>query len=508
MARVSDLRTMKQFPFSNLGIVICISSLALCKPARAQMPSVSPNGSPMSQSTSPPPASQPYGSNSNATATSGTQSPFYGSVPEGKASPYVLSLSIKDAMERGLRNNLGLLLESDNTLEARGEKWKELSALLPNVNATITESVAQIDLAAEGFRFATPGIPKIIGPIGIFQAQTNFSQSIFDLHLLDRNRGASANQRSAQFNYKDARELVVLAVGNSYLQTLSATARVQTLQAQVQTAQALYGKSVDQQNAGVIPAINSLRARVELQSQQQQLIVARNNYAKQKLMLARIIGLPPGQEFILSDQVPYAPLAQMTMGEALRRAYASRSDYQAAVQRVRGAEYFRNAATAEHYPSLNLAGDYGDAGIRPGSSHGVFQVGATLEIPIFAGGRSHADALEAEASLRQSKQQLDNLRAQIDYEVRVALLDLAAAADQVEVARSSVDLSSQTLNQSRDRFAAGVADNLEVIQAQEAVAAANENYISSLYAHNVAKISLARAIGFAEKGVKEYLQSK
>jgi outer membrane protein TolC len=411
-------------------------------------------------------------------------------------------------MERGLRNNLGLLIESDNTLEARGEKWKELSALLPNVNATITESVAQIDLAAQGFRFGTPGIPKIIGPIGIFQAQANFSQSVFDLHLLDRRRGASSNERAAQFNYKDARELVVLAVGNSYLKTLSSAARVETSQAQVQTAQALYGKSVDQQNAGVIPAIDSLRARVEFQSQQQQLIVARNNYAKQKLNLARIIGLPPGQEFILTDQVPYAPLAQMTLEEALRRAYASRSDYQAATQRVRGAEYFRNAATAEHYPSLGLAGDYGDAGIRPGSSHGVFQVGATLEIPIFAGGRSHADALQAEASLRQSRQQLDNLRAQIDYEVRTSLLDLAAAADQVEVARSSVDLSNQTLNQARDRFAAGVADNLEVIQAQEAVAMTNEDYISSLYAHNVAKISLARAIGFAEEGVREYLQSK
>ncbi len=411
-------------------------------------------------------------------------------------------------MERGLRNNLGLLLQSDATLQARGEKWKELSALLPNVSAAVTESVAQIDLAAQGFRFNTPGIPKIVGPIGIFQAEGIFSQSIFDMHLIDRKRAASANERAAQFNYKDARELVVLAVGNAYLQTLSAAARVETLQAQVQTSQALYGKSVDQQNAGIIPAIDSLRARVELQSQQQQLIVARNNYAKQKLLLARIVGLPPGQEYLLSDTVPYAPLAQLTIDEALRRAYASRADYQSAIQRVRGAQYFRNAATAEHYPSLALAGDYGDAGIRPGSSHGVFQVGATLSIPIFAGGRAHADALEAEASLRQSRQQLENLRTQIDYEVRSALLDLAAAADQVEVARSSVELSNQTLNQARDRFAAGVADNLDVVQAQETVTASNENYISSLYAHNVAKISLARAIGFAEEGVRQYLQSK
>ena len=501
---------MKRSPVFNSGIVTYMLALGFIFSPRAsaQGPSTGPNGSGSASSSSAGESESYSGSPSSQNVNSNGQSSFYGSVPDGKASPYVLSLSIKDAMQRGLRNNLGLLLGSDNTLQARGEKWKELSARLPNVNATVTESVAQIDLAAEGFRFGVPGIPRVIGPIGIFQAQANLSQSIFDLHLLDRNRGASANERAAQFNYKDARELVVLAVGNAYLQILSSTARVETAHSQVETAQALYTKSVDQQNAGVIPAIDSLRARVELQNQQQQLILARNDYAKRKLMLARIIGLPPGQEFILSDTVPYAPLAQMTIEEALKRAYASRSDYQAAAQRVRGAEYFRNAATAEHYPSLGIAGDYGDAGIRPGSSHGVFEFGATLEIPIFAGGRAHADALEAEATLRQSRQQLENLRAQIDYEVRTALLDLAAAADQVEVARSSVDLSSQTLNQARDRFAAGVADNLEVIQAQEAVAATNENYISSLYAHNVAKISLARAIGFAEEGVRDYLKSK
>jgi outer membrane protein TolC len=138
----------------------------------------------------------------------------------------------------------------------------------------------------------------------------------------------------------------------------------------------------------------------------------------------------------------------------------------------------------------------------------VFDVGATLAIPIFAGGRAHADVLQAEATLRQSKQQLESLRGQIDYDVRAALLDLNSAADQVEVARQSLDLANQTLEQARDRFTAGVTDNLEVVQAQESVASANENLISSLYAHNVAKISLARAIGFAEEGVRQYLESK
>jgi outer membrane protein TolC len=225
-------------------------------------------------------------------------------------------------------------------------------------------------------------------------------------------------------------------------------------------------------------------------------------------LLARTIGLATGQEFTLTERVPYEPLAAIGINEALTRAYSSRADYQAARLQVEGAERFRSAATAEHLPSIDFAGNYGAAGVNAGNSHGVFQAGATLSIPIFAGGRARADALEAESTLRQSRQQLDNLRGQIDYDVRAALLDLAAATDQVNVARSSLDLANQTLEQARDRFTAGVADNLEVVQAQESVASANENYISSLYAHNLAKLSLARAIGFAEQGVKQYLESK
>jgi outer membrane protein TolC len=436
------------------------------------------------------------------------QSPFQSSVPEAKATPGVLQLSFKDAMDRALRNNLGLLLASDNSLAARGAKWQELSHLLPNVSAGVTQSAQQIDLAALGIRFNFPGIPSVIGPIGVFDARASATAPLFDWHYLQRERGARANESAARYKYNDARELVVLSAGNEYLLTIAAAARVDAAQAQVEAAQALYNKAHDQQTAGLVPAIDALRARVELQTRQQQLIVARNNYAKQKLQFARTIGLATGQEFNLTDRAPYEPLAPMSIEEALRRAYSSRADYQAARLQVESAERFRSAATAEHFPSLEFAGNYGAAGVNLGDSHGVFQVGATLAIPIFAGGRAHADALEAEATLRQSRQQLENLRAQIDYDVRSALLDLAAAAEQVEVARSSLDLASQTLDQARDRFTAGVADNLEVVQAQESVASANEAYITSLYAHNVAKILLARAIGFTEQGVKQYLESK
>jgi len=436
----------------------------------------------------------------------GGQSPFMGSVADGKATTEVLRLSFKDAIDQGLKNNLGVLLQSDSTLAARGQKWKELSGLLPNLTSGLSENVAQTNLQAEGLRF--PGFPKIIGPYGFFDVRAYLTQSLFDLHAFDRERGAADSERAAQYSYKNARELVVLAVGNAYLVTLAGAARVETTQAQVQTAQALYDKAADQQKAGVIPAIDALRARVELQARQQQWIAARNDYAKQKLQLARVIGLPPGQEFALTDKAPYQPLAAMGVEQDLQRAYASRSDYQAAVQQLRAAQHFRQAASAEYFPTLNFAGDYGDVGVTPDNSHGTFDASGTLRIPIFQGGKVHADVLQAEATLRQTQQQLEDLRGQIDYEVRSALLDLASAADQVEVARSSVDLAQQTLDQAKDRFAAGVTDNLEVVQAQEAVAAANESYISSLYAHNVAKVSLARAIGYAEEGVKLYLQNR
>lgn len=434
------------------------------------------------------------------------QNPFGGSVPEGKATAEALPLSFKEAIDRGLRTNLGILLQSDNVTSARSERWRELSELLPNVNASVSETVAQQDLAAFGFRF--PGIPMVIGPYNYFDARASVSQSLFDLHAIHRVRGASANEKAAQHTYKDARDMVVLAVGNLYLLTLSSAARVDTAQAQVDTGLAIYNKSADQQKAGVIPAIDALRAQVELQARRQQLIVARNNLAKQKLALARAIGLPAGQEFALTDQAPYEPLTAMGLEESLKRAYVSRSDYQAALQQVRAAEYFRKAASEERLPSVDVDADYGDLGVNPAQSHGTFQVTGTIRIPIFQGGKTRADELQADANLKQSQAVLDDLRGRIDAEVRDALLDLNAAAEQVEVARSSVDLANRTVAQARDRFAAGVTGSLEVVQAQEALAAANESYISSLYAHNVAKVALARSIGFAEEGVKQYLMRK
>ena len=446
----------------------------------------------------------------------GQQNPFLGSAPEGKATAEVLQIDFKEAIDRGLRNNLGLLLASDQTETARGERWKELSELLPNLSARVMENVQTQSLAALGFNklfplLSAPGasaasLPRLVPAFNYFDARASLSQSIFNFRNLERERSASESLKAAQFSYKDAREMVVLAVGNSYLQAIAAGARVETTEAQVKSAQALYDKAADQQKAGLSPAIDALRSQVELQTRQQQLIVARNDLAKLKLSVARIIGLAPGQEFVLTEKAPYEALAPLPLDTYLQHAYSSRADYQAAIAKVRAAELSRRAATAGHYPTVDVNANLGDIGVTPSQSNGTWQVNGGINIPIFAGNRTHSDVLEADAQLKQVRSQLGDLRGRIDYEVRTALLDLNAAADQVAVARSSVDLAEQALTQSQDRFTAGVADNLEVVQAQEAVASAHESYIQSLYFHNLSKVELAYAIGDAEHGVRQYLK--
>jgi outer membrane protein TolC len=443
-------------------------------------------------------------------AIPGTQgvSSFAGSVP-AKAVPGVLPLSLQDAINRGLKQNLGLLLSSADIRSARGQRWEQLSALLPHVTAAPYVDVSQINLKELGLTFTFPGvnIPSSIR-FSYFDARVSVDQSLFDWKSINNERAANQALKSAQYTYKDARDLVVLAVGYTYLQAIADEARIQTAEAQVKTAQALYDQASDQVTAGTSPAIDGLRAKVELQTRQQQLIQAKNNFAIQKLTVARVIGLAPGQEFEFTDKSPYQPFEGITVDEALKRAYASRSDYQAAMTDMRAAEFSRKAAVAGYFPSLSFNADYGAGGSHPSTATQLFDVRGTLTIPIFQGGSVHGQVLQADARLEQSRERRENLRAQIDSDVRTALLNLQSSADQVNVARSNINLAEETLAQSRDRFTAGVTDTVEVVQSQQAVASAHEQYISSLYSYNFAKISLARAVGVAEDAVKEYFKEK
>ena len=437
------------------------------------------------------------------------QNPVFGSMPDAKPTPGVLPLTFSDAIERALRQNLAGLLSEYNTIEARGQKWQQLSDLLPNVSADVQEANQKVSLEAEGFTGKLlPGIPRVLGPFSYFDVRASATQRVFDWKAIQKYRSSVIGESVSQHNLQDARDLIVLATGNAYLQAIAGAARVETAQAQVETAQALYKKAVAQQQAGVAPAIDTLRAQVEYQTRQQQLIAATNDYAKQKISLARVIGLATGQEFELADKAPYQAFPIPDLETSLQRAYSLRSDYKAARDRLVAAQLERSAATAGYFPTLDLAANYGEIGKVPGDVLPTYAVVGTLNIPIFQGGKVHGDVLKAEAILRQAQAQMADVRGQIDQDIRNALLDLKSSSDQVEVAQSSVNLAEQALTQSQDRFSAGITDNLELVQAQEAVAAAHESLISSLYLHNLAKVSFARALGRAEEGVREYLKGK
>jgi outer membrane protein TolC len=437
------------------------------------------------------------------------QNPVFGSVPDAKPTAGVLQLTFSDAMERALRQNLAGLLSEYNTIAARGQKWQQLSDLLPHVSGDVQESAQKLSTEAEGFTGKLlPGIPPIIGPFAYFDVRASATERVFDWKAIQKYRSSVIGEGVARFNLKDARDLVVLATGSAYLQAIAGAARVETAQAQVETARALYKKAVAQQQAGVAPAIDTLRAQVEYQTRQQQLIAATNDFAKQKISLARVIGLASGQEFELADKAPYEAFPIPDLESSLQRAYSLRSDYKAARDRLVAAQLEHSAATAGYFPTIDMAANYGEIGATPGDVLPTYTVVGTLNIPIFQGGRVHGDVLKAEASLRQAQAQMADVRGQIDQDIRNALLDLKSSADQVEVAQSSVNLAEEALTQSQDRFSAGVTDNLEVVQAQEAVASAHESLISSLYLNNLAKVSYARALGHAEEGVREYLKGK
>jgi outer membrane protein TolC len=425
----------------------------------------------------------------------------------GKLSAMPVALSLEDAVARGLKQNLGGVLATDAVIDARGERWQALSALLPNVITDTGFGVHQINVKA-AFGLTIRGEPPIIGPFGYFDSRAYLTQSAFDWGSIERARSSRAQVSSAEFSSKDAREIVVLVIVSNYLLVIADQSEVESATSQRDTAKALFQQASDQKTAGLASAVDVLRSQVQLQSREQKLLVAQNSLAKQKLVLARAIGLAPGQKFEITSRVPYRELTPSSLDEAIQSAYKARADFQSQISQVRSAELARRAASAERYPSLGVETDYGLSGVNPGSSHGTVDAAATLRIPIFQGGRVHGDNLRADASLTRERQRLEDLRAKIDEEVRDAYLDLEAAAQEVSVEKSAVTLATQTLEQSRDRFISGVTDNIEVVQAQDVLATATDSYIASLYSHNLAKISLARAIGVAESGFAEYVEGK
>ncbi len=436
------------------------------------------------------------------------QGAYTGSVPTGDNTGTVLPLKLDYAIQQALRHNLGAVTEGQAVLLAQGQRRTARSALLPQVSSVVTETVEQLNLRTLGVEVA--GIPSVVGPFNFFDARAaRLNQAVFDLVRLGNLRSATENVKSASLAAKDARDLVVLAVAGSYLQIIATNARIAAATAQVESSQAIYKQAVDRLRDGLNARIDTTRTQVQLQIDQQRLRSLVADRDRQKLALARLVGLPLGQEFSIADDFPYAPLTDPVQSDALALAYRNRSDLQAAQSGVRAAEEAVKAARAERLPNLTLMADYGASGLRPtASAHGVFEVVGSLTVPLYQGGRVRGDVEQAEAVLHQRQAEVEDIRGRIDQDVRQSFIDLIAADDQVKVARSNVDLAEDTLKQARDRFRDGIADTIEVVQAQQSVVQAHNDYVSAVFDHNLAKISLARGIGDSERAIRQFLIGK
>jgi outer membrane protein TolC len=434
-----------------------------------------------------------------------TASSFQGSVTAGHATGQTLDLSLDDAMQRGLKNNLGTILSGTQTDAARAQRLTELQALLPDVEFNAHEAVSQVDLAAEGLRI--PGFPTIIGPFGYTDLRGYLTWSLLDIKSLRTYMAAKHQFAAAQLSAQDARDLVVLTVGNAYMRVLADQGLVDSFVAQVATSKISLDQANANHDAGTSPRLDVLRAQVDHQSLQQQLIVAQNAFEKDKLALARVIGLPLEQNFNLSDKAPYAVFDNLDVDAMIKQARANRKDLAAMLEQTKAAEDQRKGATADRYPTVVFNGDYGVIGVNLGTSHGTGNASGTLSVPIFKEYGLRGEAEVAQSQLDTQNAQLSDLNAQVDADVRDALLDIEAAQKQVEVSRSSVDLATEALSEAQQRYVNGVDDNLAVSQAQRSVAQANDEYVSSLYRNNVAKLSLARALG-AGQDYRKYLGGK
>jgi outer membrane protein TolC len=314
--------------------------------------------------------------------------------------------------------------------------------------------------------------------------------------------------RADDLSLEDARDLTVLAVGGAYLQVIAAAARIDAARAQLETASALYKQTSDQRAVGLVAQIDVNRSEVQVLTQQQRLTSLQNDLSKQKINLARMTGLPPNDNYQLANEIAFSAPPPLTVDEALEQAFEQRADLRAAEAQVLAAERNRTAARSERLPSLVVSGDYGAIGVNPAQARATFSVIGTLRIPIWPGGRTEGDIAQAEAGLAQRRAELADIRGRIESDVRNAFLDLQAAASQVDVALRNLQVNEQTLTLTRQKLQEGVSDNVEVVRAQDALASANLDYINSLFAHNVAKLSLARSLGRATQSWPRFLTVK
>ena len=448
---------------------------------------------------------QLYSAGGQNGATS-SQDSFRGSLVEGKNSGQTLDLTLDDSIQRGLRTNLGIILQNSAEKSANGQRLEQLQTLLPTVTASASIEVQQINLAAFGLKF--PGLNPIIGPFQVVDFRAYLTQNLVNIQSIQNYLAAKHNFQSAKLTAEDARDMVVLTVGNAYLLCVADEARIEAVNAELRTSRVSLDQAIAAHDAGTSPRIDVLRAQVDYQNEQQSLISATNELAKDKLALARTIGLPLDQSFRLVDQAPFKALDSMDPQTAFEQALHARKDLAAAAEQVRSANASKKAAFADQLPVASISGNFGDIGTTPGHSHGTYTATGQVSAPILQIARTRGEERIADSQFEIAKARLSDQIQQVNADVRDSLLDIQAAAKLVDATKSNVDLATEALSEAQQRFRAGVSDNLPVSQAQSQTEQANNQYISALYQHNVAKLSLARALGVAQTNYKDFLGGK
>jgi len=413
-----------------------------------------------------------------------------------------LRLSLEQAVTLALKQNPQEQIAVLSAAESVQQKNISRSALLPQANFAVADSANRVNLQAEfGGKPLVPGelLPGHIGPYQIFSAGPSFNSSIFDLSLWKRYQASRANVTAASANSLSTREQVILLVVSQYIGTLRAVADVQASQSRVELAQALYDQAADLQKQGVGTGIDTLRANVELQNEKQRLIEAENDRDASLFGLSKLLNLDPRQKLELADSLSYFETPQPEVDQSIDQALVTRQEWKAILAEEKAQKFEKQATEYQRVPSLSFAGYWDYLGTSISNGIPQYQYQASVNMPIFTSGRIRAQVSGANLELLKIQQQKDDLRNQIALEVKTSLLNLQSARNEVQVANLGVQLAKEEVVQARDRFQAGVADNIEVISAQDSLSRANDNQIAALYRFNQARADYARAVGQMEK---------
>jgi outer membrane protein TolC len=408
-----------------------------------------------------------------------------------------VQLTLAQAVELALKNNVGVLVAKTDIDEAAGTRARRLAALLPHGMADSFVNRQNRNLAVAGL--SIPNIPTVVGPYSFMDFRVSASQTLVDREALHNLRASTRVEAGTELSYQDVRDLVARKVADLYLTSQSAAAEVDAAQARMNTSVALEQLARDQQSQGLATGIDVVRAQVQLARDRQNAVITKNAYETSLLALTRFVGLDEAQPIELAETLAFDPAeAPTVLEDSIKSALAARADYQAlAVQRDALNEQ-QKAARARMLPKLSVAGDYGALGRTFGSLPGIGEIQATVSIELFNRDRGGAEE-ELAARLRRTTETMADMARGIEQELRQAVLDLQSTDEQVRVADAAVDLATRELALAEDRFRNGVSDNIEVIAAQDALAQTRDDRIAALARHTDARIELARARGVTER---------